>query len=264
MPVTPRIALQDFAQAVWFPLDEANGSTITDRVQGVTGTTANVTFAAGTRGSMPLVATSAATVPGDSISDIMRLDTLDGSLIVFAELNHVGGTPSGNSYLWSYGDPTDGVNGGLGALILTGLTTGMVFGQKGGLGSRTGAGNLTALINSTFTSWNSYAWVFDRFDGVVQGHGFYNGFHSRSCVYFGMDGVEVGAVPDATGLRIGARCSGSGSAEHIGAVLTNPRVRNFMAVRVNGDYRHRTCGWVRNMHMSMLTGEIPRLLQGRI
>lgn len=265
MPVTPRIALPADVQGLWFPFDEASGSVVTDRVQGIEGAASNVTWTAGTRGSMPLAANSSVTVPGDDISELFRLDTLDGHLIVYCDLDRSGGTPSANSYMWSYGDPTNGTDGGLGALILTGLTTGMVFGQKGGLGSRIGGGNLTALINATFTTWNSYCWIFTRLDGgQVIGDGYFNGFHSRSAVYFDMAGKEVGAVPDTTGLRIGARASGSGSTEYLGATLNTPKLRNFVALRVYGDYRHRINGIARNLHNTLRIGELPRIMRGTI
>jgi len=251
------------AGALWFPLSETTGTTATDSVAGLAATVAGTTTNLHDTDKQFTLNSDTALVLRNSaaLDAIMRLDTLDGSLLVGMELE--GGAPSATAQLWSYGDNGSNTIGGYSGVL---LTSGFVTTWYGVIG---GSINVAPPFNlqSNLISRNKrfHIWCINKISGAhgIHVHGFEGAWHSRSVRYRSLEAGPVGAAT-AQGLRIGARGTGAGggSTGYVGAQITQPKVSNFFAIRLNGDQRHNIPVYVADIAATMPYGVVPRILSG--
>lgn len=249
--------------ALWFPMAETTGTTATDRVAGLAATVAGTTTNLhDTDGQLTLNSDTALVLRNSSALDaIMRLDTLNGSLLVGLELE--GGAPAATAQVWSYGDNGSNTVGGYSGVL---LTSGFVTTWYGVIG---GSINVAPPFNlqSGLISRNKrmHIWCINKISGAhgIHVHGFDGAWHSRSTRYRSLEAGPVGAAT-AQGLRIGARGTGAGggSTGYLGAQITQPKLSNFFAIRLAGDQRHNIPAYIADIAATMPYGAVPRILAG--
>jgi hypothetical protein len=191
------------------------------------------------------------------IDELMRLDTLNGSLIVGIEV--VGSGPSGASQTWGYGDNGQTAIGGFTGALNASNFPSVWYCPVGGPTNQTLANNLASMLKDKKRKF--WHWAIHRFNNRIYVDGYEAGFHSRSSRIPLLDGFAPTAASDR-GLRIGARPSGAsgGSAQYMGAVFTLPQIANWHAIRISGDYRHLIPAWIANICATMPYGAIPEVL----
>lgn len=254
------IALSRDLNAVWWPLNEGAGTTVQDRVHGlqaeVIGTTANAWSNADV---LTLAADTAVRLQNAAqVFDIMRLDTLTGSLIVGIEVG--GGIPASSpvAYAWGYGDASVS-SGAIGGIVNASQLA--LFGYRAVSGSLTTLSGLMGNIKTL--GRHMFHWVIHRnlFEGRLYIEGYIDGWQSRGSRVAALEGAESPVGDNSRGLRIGARPTGpSGTTNYLGANGAAPQIANFHAIRLEGDYRHRIPGWIDNICATIPYGAVPEVL----
>ena len=261
------ISLPPHIQALWFPMNEGAGTKITDRVRGaeatVSGATTNLWA---TRYCASFAADTAFVLRNDPLLDaLMRLDTLQGSLIIGFELESA--ILVGSQAVMGFGDTGDAVNG---AYAIYAANSGgeticsIAYAAKGGatfatLPNGNMHGNLIVKRRQFFhiviNAYNGWLW----FDGYEAG------WISRSNRARVLEGSALPVGQTSRGLRIGGRPSGGAgaSANFIGTAQTAlPKIANFHVIRITGDYRHMIPTWIEQINATMPYGAIPGVFNG--
>lgn len=261
--VADSISLPAHMDAAWWKLNEGTGATVIDQVSGlscdIVNTTTNLWDNPGW--ATLNVDTNIRIRNNSTVDELMRLDTLSGSLIVGLDISPA--VPAAaNAHLWGYGDNGNNTVGGYSGFVNTTAAgaTQMAFCPVGGSTFGSMPQNLTSLLK--VKNRKLYHWVIHRIGGRLWVDGYENGWHSRSCQSLLLEAGPP-TVATAQGLRIGSRPNGvgGGAANYAGGAtaITLPKIRNFHVLRITGDYRPKIPGWLNNIAATMPYGLIPEV-----
>lgn len=251
--------------AIWWALNHASGVTAESRIGGVagdiSGTTASVWSNAG---AITLAGDNAIRAVGSSVDSVMRLDTLEGSIIASIDV-YLPAMPTNPVTLWSFGNTHSGSDGAY-RLEVSNSSGNMsvAFREAGGDTNRVGPyATITAVSNSAggdfpYTEWVTITIVVHNIGGMVYVDGYANGYHVRSQRLWQMEAAPIGA--NTLGLSVGARPIGESTETQY--CESGTRLRNFLVARISGDYRHRIPAWVRDISENSLT-RVPYIFGGK-
>lgn len=247
----------NFDNAVFYLLDEGAGSSVYDSLSNgptgeIVGTHTNIWSNPGNLtigASAGTVGDNAIKLRGSYIDDLMRLDNLNGSIVVMYWLRQPQIPTSGSRYVLSYGDIGSNADG---AYAIQDMSNYLVYSRRGGATFESCGYSITEpLTSSKNNTWFAYCIEIDVIDGKVVFSSYINGTPQRGIRVFNLEPALPRVDSAGAGIRLLGRAAGvNGSADYLWG---GTQVKRMFIGRSSGEHRHNIPTWARQFYENTYT-----------
>lgn len=255
--------MSNLAAAVFYPLDEGTGTTVSDALGNgpagsIAGTLTNIWSNSGA-----FTISNGAGAAGDNairlqssyIDNLMRLDNLNGSIVVMFWLKQPQPPSSGAQCSFSYGDINSNTDGGY---AFYADSCGAIYSIRGGATWQArGPANAAPLTATYNNRWFAYCIQLDVIDGVVVTSAYINGYPYWGARLFNLESALPRVASSGCGARFLAAAYGqNGSGQQMWG---QTQVKRLLIGRTNGDLREDVPKWAKEFYET--TSGIPSFVR---